>query len=270
MRKHLLLIAVFITLFCKAEQNIKIYYEKNDNGYNIYVDNNEFCPMSIKIKFSVENLKIEGGNNKIHIVKPRSKKQLLTVLKVLNKNKSYKFSYNTISNYGNHNSNKYDKNYKYFLPFKQFNKFEIHQGYNGKFSHQNENALDFTMPVNTELTAIREGIVIKVIDKNKKNCNKKKCIKYNNLIMIYHSDGTFAEYAHIKENGSEVNAGDKVLKGQLIGYSGNVGFSTGPHLHLIVFKQKINKRETLKTKFMIGDGTKTEYLIEKNKYERSY
>jgi len=99
---------------------------------------------------------------------------------------------------------------------------------------------------------------------------KEKCKKYNNLIIIYHPDGTFAEYTHIKHNGSKVKIGDKVSKGQLIGYSGNVGWSSGPHLHLVIFNQNLDNRETLKTKFKTGDGSIIEYLVEKEEYSRNY
>jgi len=270
MKNYLLLTFFLITTIVKAENNIKVYYEKTDNGYNIYADNNEFCPSSIKIKFSVTNLNINGGNNNIYIVNPKQKKQLLTSLKVSIKGRAYKLSYKYWTNYGNHNDNEYDESYEYNLPFKTSSRFKLYQGYNGSFSHRNQNALDFTMPVGTEINAIRGGIVIRVIDKNNKNCEKEECKKYNNFIIIYHKDGTFAEYTHIKKNGSKVKIGEQISKGQLIGYSGNVGWSTGPHLHLVVFKQKLKKRETIKTKFLTENGKKTEYLVEKNEYSRNY
>ncbi len=126
------------------------------------------------------------------------------------------------------------------------------------------------MPVGTELFAVRDGIVIKVIDNNTKNCATKECAKYNNLIIIYHSDGTFAEYAHLKQKGAIVRVGDKITKGQLIGYSGNVGWSSIAHLHLVIFKQNLENRETLKTKFKIENGDKNEFLIEKKEYIKNY
>ncbi len=163
-----------------------------------------------------------------------------------------------------------DTSYIYDLPFEKNASFLLYQGYNGKFSHQNENSLDFTMPINTNIYAAREGIVVKVVDKNNKTCPTKECIKYNNLIRVYHADGSFSEYVHLKQNGSLVSEGESINKGQLIGKSGNVGFSTGPHLHFVVFNQKIEGRETLKTKFRVNKGNEVVFLKEKKLYKRSY
>lgn len=76
---------------------------------------------------------------------------------------------------------------------------------------------------------------------------REECAKYNNYIVIFHSDGTFAEYRHIKMNGSMVKVGDRVEIGQLIAESGNVGYSKRPHLHFAVYLQKLKKTEKLKT-----------------------
>lgn len=270
MKNYLLLILLFNTAICKAEDKVKIYHEQTNNGINIYADNSEFCDMSITIDFSVLNLDIDGGNNNIYVIKALKKKKLLTTLNLSDKRKAYKFSYEYKIYYGNNKVEKYDENYVYNLPFNTSQKFILFQGYNGSYSHQNVNALDFPMPIGTEITAIREGTVIKVIENNNKNCVEKGCEKYNNFIIICHPDGTFAQYVHLKQNGSKVKIGEKVLKGQVIGYSGNVGHSASPHLHLAVFKQKLEERKTLKTKFKTGNGDKIEYLIEKHEYSRNY
>lgn len=270
MKIYLLFTVIFIVSICQAQPNAKVYYEEFDNGYHFYADNEAYCPVSIKIDFSTTNLNIDDGNNNVYVINPQENKQLLTTLKVSNKRKANQFSYKSQIIYGDLTLDSYDKNYPYYLPFKSSNTFNIHQGYNGKLSHQNENALDFTMPIGTPITAVRKGIVVKVIDKNNKNCSKEECKKYNNLILIYHPDGTFAEYAHIIQHGSEVNVGERISKGQLIGYSGNVGWTTGPHLHLVIFKQSFNGRKTLKTKFKTGEGSKSEFLVEKKEYSRNY
>ncbi len=52
---------------------------------------------------------------------------------------------------------------------------------------------------------------------------------YGRLITIYHRDGIETAYGHLSE--IIVKAGDKVKKGQVIGYEGSSGDATGPHLH---------------------------------------
>jgi len=55
---------------------------------------------------------------------------------------------------------------------------------------------------------------------------------YGNYIMIIHNNNLATLYAHL--NSVSVKTDEFVLKGQLIGSSGNTGFSTGPHLHFEV------------------------------------
>lgn len=269
--KNILIVAIlFISAICNAEHKVKLYYEQIEDGYNVYADNDEVCKMSVKIDFTVTNLKTEGISKNVYVLEPSLKKQLLATFKAITKGKSYKFGFKSLINYGDHTIENYDENYEYDLPYMKSKSFKVDQGYNGTFSHQNENSLDFSMPVGTEIAAIREGLVIKVVEKFNTHCEKKECVKYNNLIVILHPDGTFGEYAHIKRMGAIVNVGDKVEKGQLIGYSGNVGWSTAPHLHLVVFLQKIDKRVTLETKFKTGNGEIVDYLNEKQEYLKNY
>lgn len=58
---------------------------------------------------------------------------------------------------------------------------------------------------------------------------------YGNFISIKHDDGTVSRYAHL--SGYNCKKGDKVEKGQTIGYVGSTGHSTGAHLH---FEIKVN------------------------------
>jgi murein DD-endopeptidase MepM/ murein hydrolase activator NlpD len=58
-----------------------------------------------------------------------------------------------------------------------------------------------------------------------------------------HRDGTIGEYKYVKKDGAAVKVGDSVHKGQFIGYSGNIGFSTIPHLHFVVYKTYNGKRK---------------------------
>jgi LysM repeat protein len=52
---------------------------------------------------------------------------------------------------------------------------------------------------------------------------------YGNYVVIQHDNGTQTLYGHLKS--LEVSTGQVVAQGQLVGYMGNTGRSTGPHLH---------------------------------------
>ena len=274
MNKFLFIFILLISYNSFSQLNFKTYFKKAENGFEFLADNNEYCPVSVEVDLELVNLSSSNGNFKTYLIPARTKGFVITTLKAI-KTGGYKYNSKTRYNYGDFSLKEKDtvttEEYIYNLPFKKGKKFKVSQGYNGIVTHQKVNALDFVMPIGTDIYAAREGVVIKVVDHNTKTCVTKGCLEYNNLILIYHSDGTFSDYAHIDTNSAKVKAGDKVVKGQLIAKSGNIGWSTNPHLHFEVFKQGIIKRETLKTKFKINDGTEVPVYLEENvKYQRKY
>lgn len=57
------------------------------------------------------------------------------------------------------------------------------------------------------------------------------------------------------QNGVVVNIGQKIQRGQLLGYSGKTGYARGSHLHFIVYKAiDGTHRESIPVKFMDVDG----------------
>ncbi|CAJ99140.1 peptidoglycan DD-metalloendopeptidase Csd1 [Helicobacter acinonychis] len=96
----------------------------------------------------------------------------------------------------------------------------------------NHTGLDLSTAINTPVYASASGVV--------GLANKGWNGGYGNLIKIFHPFGFKTYYAHL--NKIAVKTGEFVKKGQLIGYSGNTGMSTGPHLHYEVrfLNQPIN------------------------------
>nr|WP_281847540.1 peptidoglycan DD-metalloendopeptidase family protein [Nitratiruptor tergarcus] len=59
---------------------------------------------------------------------------------------------------------------------------------------------------------------------------------YGNVIIIAHRDGYKTLYAHLSKFRRNIRAGKYVKQGQIIGYVGSTGLSTGPHLHFGLYK----------------------------------
>jgi len=77
---------------------------------------------------------------------------------------------------------------------------------------------------------------------------------YGNYIAIEHGGELQTRYAHL--SGFEVVAGERVVKGQLIGYVGSTGRSTGPHLHyeVRVGGEAVDPRPYMQTQVALTEG----------------
>lgn len=124
----------------------------------------------------------------------------------------------------------------YRLPFAVGSKVTVSQGFNGGSTHVGREcyAVDFSCPVGTKVYAARGGKVIAVVSSHRQGGFEKRYRADANYIIIEHDDHTFGRYFHLRHNGAVVQVGERVHTGQLIGYSGNTGYTSGPHLHFCV------------------------------------
>ncbi|WP_051293773.1 M23 family metallopeptidase [Pseudoduganella violaceinigra] len=88
--------------------------------------------------------------------------------------------------------------------------------------------IDFSVPRNTPVMATNDGTVVA------SGMGYLGDRKYGNVVVIEHEGGLRSLYAHL--NKRNVNIGDTVAAGELIGLSGATGHATGPHLHLEAYQ----------------------------------
>ena len=94
---------------------------------------------------------------------------------------------------------------------------------------------DFAAPIGTPILASGDGIVVRA----------QWCGGGGNCVKIKHNRVYQTVYAHMSKFGRGIKKGVKVKQGQIIGYVGSTGLSTGPHLHYEVIEngRKINSQK---------------------------
>lgn len=206
-------------------------------GYEFEAENLNPYTVTMSIDFeSLSNLKASGKLPLFIEIPGRSKKKVLELLRI-----SAAFGVDYRSSYGWVRGSAFavhQDDYLYKLPFIKGAEVYVSQGYHGETSHKglSSYAVDFPVPVGTPVYAAREGVVVGAEGNNNFGGASPEYRQYANYVIIEHSDGTMGNYYHLKQGGAAVSIGQKVLKGDLIGYSGNTGYTSGPHLHFSVSK----------------------------------
>ena len=115
-------------------------------------------------------------------------------------------------------------------------------GYNGK----GHNGVDFRAISGTPVKSAGTGVV-KGTGNTDTVCPG---ASYGRWVLIEHGNGLSSLYAHL----SIVRAfqGQDVTEGEIIGYSGNTGYSTGPHLHFSLFASQGVRIQAIKSKVCAG------------------
>lgn len=141
-----------------------------------------------------------------------------------------------------------DPDATYRLPFYPDAHFTLEQGFDGAFSHhdaQSRYAIDLGVDEGTPVLAARDGIVMLVEEEFRgRGLDLERFGARANVVRVLHADGSMAVYAHLAPLSTIVRPGETVRAGDLLGKSGNTGFSTGPHLHFAV---QVNRGMTLES-----------------------
>jgi len=149
----------------------------------------------------------------------------------------------------------------YRLPYALSSAVRVSQAYPVVKTHgdpSSQYAVDFVMPVGTDVFAARDGVVIEVAsDFFESGTNYEVDGPRANVVRILHADGTMALYVHLNWNTIRVVPGQNVRRGEYLADSGNTGFTTGPHLHFVVQRNEGGALVAVPLEFAGPNGAET-------------
>ncbi|MBI5644947.1 peptidoglycan DD-metalloendopeptidase family protein [Candidatus Kaiserbacteria bacterium] len=118
--------------------------------------------------------------------------------------------------------------------------FAMSGAYNGK----GHNGVDFAASIGTPVKVALSGTILGSGNTD----SVRGCYSFGKWVMVKHSNGLNTMYAHLTQ--INVTAGEAVATGQVLGFSGETGYATGPHLHFGVYVSAATQIMRL------GDATK--------------
>jgi len=228
-----------------------------DQGGNIELraKNLREFPITYTLRIRTRDLVVDGPKTVTRTLAPGQTEQVMVLNAVGGRdNGDYRYTFDWTV--GDKNA-VHDEDHLYALPYSRGKTYRIIQGYGSRFSHTGleEFAIDLDMPTGTPVHAARAGIVARLEETHSKGCWQDGCGQYANYIVILHNDGTTGEYYHLKKDGALVDIGDNIAKGQKIGYSGNTGHTTMPHLHFAVYRATDwGNTQSIPVRFESADG----------------
>lgn len=236
-----------------AVGGVRVVDETVDDGLALFVENRNLAAITLTVTVSGQNAEPDQPMPLVLTCRGRGRFALVTLRPVAGAESfGYRIRYEW--QFGLAGA-RHDTAVVYELPFAAGKQFRVDQGPGGAFTHHgnNENAIDFGMPEGTPIHAARAGVVEVVLDRFDQGGADPALRDSVNMILVRHTDGTYGEYVHLKQGGARVKPGQKVKARQLLGLSGNTGYTQGPHLHFAVFSPRDGTtRETFPVRFRVA------------------
>ncbi|NNE28191.1 MAG: M23 family metallopeptidase, partial [Saprospiraceae bacterium] len=221
-----LVLSLIFSISLSGQDYLEIFEEpRNDGSLDLLALNHGPVPLTLEVDFNtLRNLKADVSLPHQIVIPTGAEPTRLMGLRVTDRRKSPEYDFRFEYAMGDINA-EHDDSYVYTLPYKKGTSHLVHQGYHGRYSHKNAYAIDFSMPVGTEVYAARGGVVANIKEDSNTGCKNPSCQGKANYLVIGHDDGSFSNYVHLKYNGILVEVGERVEQGQLVALSGNTGWS---------------------------------------------
>lgn len=252
--------------FAQAEvlpDPIRITLLKAESRHQLRLSNTSAVPVSYKFDFTLENARLEDRSKLLVVVPPKGQADG-PALSPADPRKAWNWNYTSYYHFGTQSGT--DSKFLYALPFEQGSEFEVIQAFHGTLSHKGKDAyaVDFDLPEGTPVVAARKGLVVFIKEDSDQGGPDASYRELANNVIVAHTDGTLARYVHLQKGGVKVGLGDWVEMGEVLGLSGNTGYSTRPHLHFDVYRPGPNQEVvTIPFQLRVNASPKTPVLGER-------
>jgi len=220
---------------------VRLFEGTGDGGISLIAQNTFYAPVQLAFRLSqMQNVSSSTPHEGFKTLPPRSETELLVVTKAVQTD-DLKFEYEFQSLPGEPGA-EHRPSQPYRLPFALSSTVYVSQAFPDVITHgdpSSQYAIDFVMAVGTHVFAAREGVVIEVAsDFFEHGTDMKTDGPRANVVRVLHDDGTMSLYGHLNWNTIRVVPGQRVARGEYLADSGNTGFTTGPHLHFVVQRNR--------------------------------
>ena len=235
---------------------VRLYQRSMENGIGLVAQNTFFAPVQLAFRLSqMENVASGTPEDGMIVLPARSQVPLITVGKAV---PGADLKFNTDFQFlPGEPGAEHRPEQPYRFPYALSTEAWVSQAFPDVITHgdpASQYAIDFVMPVGTHVFAARGGVVIEVASNFFENGTDMKDAPRANIVRVLHDDGTMSLYGHLSWNSIRVVPGQRVARGEYLANSGNTGFSTGPHLHFVVQRNRGGALVSVPIEFMSRGG----------------
>ena len=241
-----------------VQPEVNLLQRSSRGGITLFAQNTYFAPIQIAFRLRpIENVSAETPREGLRVLPPRSETELVVVGKTVEEVElrfDSEFQFLPGEPGVEHRPGQ-----PYRLPYALSSDVRVSQAFPDMSTHidpASQHAVDFVMPIGTDVFAARDGVVIEVAsDFYDSGTDLAVDGPRANIVRVLHDDGTMALYVHLNWNTIRVVPGQRVRRGEYLADSGNTGFSTGPHLHFVVQRNRGGALESLPLQFVGPNGS---------------